>query len=274
MFNTTFNIKSTITKPRRKPLTRLLATVLCLSLLFSSLSGVAFPTRVYAATATATLALTANAVITEPTQVMGAATSGASYTLSYGAATIDDAIPSGSGANPLNYVDFKPFATGTGTGANTLLGTFDPTFLHNGYYDIRLVATDAAGTATADVLVSVTGGVKVGNYAVGFNDISMLAGNFPVGVSREYDSRDKAESGDFGYGWNMKISNVKLTKTGVAGAGWNQTSSGGFLATYTLNETQPHQIMVDWGNGQVDKFQINPSPKSQRLSPRRGLSFV
>jgi hypothetical protein len=78
-----------------------------------------------------------NAVLTLPTEIIGTATDDAQlvrYVLEY----------SVRGRN-----EFVRFAEGTSPVSNDVLGTFDPTMLRNGLYDVRLTAEDADGNSAS-----------------------------------------------------------------------------------------------------------------------------
>jgi hypothetical protein len=56
-----------------------------------------------------------------------------------------------------------------------------------------------------EIVLLVEGQMKVGNYSVSFRDIDIPVQRFPLTVLRNYDSRYKNKSGDFGYGWNLSM---------------------------------------------------------------------
>jgi hypothetical protein len=108
-----------------------------------------------------------NAEITAPTEIIGTiATSRLiEYTLSY--------APKGS-------TTFTEFWKGTTAVTNGTLGTFDPTLLKNGIYDIRLLAIDSNGrNLGVDTTWRVTGDMKVGNFTVTFADLSIPVAGLP-----------------------------------------------------------------------------------------------
>ncbi|HZS44651.1 MAG TPA: DUF6531 domain-containing protein, partial [Blastocatellia bacterium] len=176
----------------------------------------------------------------------------------------------------LNTADGSPsqtwttFATGSGSMLGATLGTFDPTVLLNGTYTIRLTATDQGGqTSSTTVSVIVSRNQKVGNFTVSFNDISVPLPGLPIQVVRTYDSRDKSQ-GDFGIGWAMSLSNIRIEKTGTLGDHWKEDSTGGLLPTYSLQSTKPRIVTIIFPDDKVYKFQVTTSPSSQRLGPITG----
>ena len=112
------------------------------------------------------------------------------------------------------------FGFGTTIVTNADLAAFDPTLLLNGLYEIRLVATDAAGrSAQATTQVVVRDNFKVGHFTVSFVDMEVPVAGMAIQVGRTYDSRDK-RMGDFGVGWRLDLSNVRVEETGTAGLSW------------------------------------------------------
>jgi choice-of-anchor A domain-containing protein/RHS repeat-associated protein len=105
---------------------------------------------------------------------------------------------------------FTVFKTGTESVASGVLGTFDPTLLSNGSYVIRLQAADDEGNvSTATTLVAVEGMLKLGNFSLSFDD--MTVGNaFPITINRSYDTLNAGVQGDFGNGWSLNLPHVSI----------------------------------------------------------------
>jgi RHS repeat-associated protein len=159
------------------------------------------------------------------------------------------------------------FASGSGAVSNAPLGTFDPTVLLNGTYAVRLVSTDSSGqTSEKDASVVVARQMKVGNFTVSFNDLSVPVAGIPVQVTRTYDSRDKRQ-GDFGVGWTLGVSSARVQKTVPVGADWYETESFASIRTYCLQSTRPQLVTVTFGDGKVYKFQAAPAQQCQRFQP-------
>src|SRR6185369_7497008 len=105
---------------------------------------------------------TDGAEITKPTPIIGSVTSG-SWKLEY-------SLLDGAG----NPTTFTTFASGVGPLTNAALGTLDPTMLLNGQYLVKFSSTDNAGqTASANSTVDVSRNMKVGNFTLSFNDLSV-----------------------------------------------------------------------------------------------------
>src|SRR5262249_20782831 len=114
--------------------------------------------------------------------------------------------------------------------------------------------------------VDVARTTKVGNFTMTFNDLSVPVAGLPITVTRTYDSRDKA-SHDFGFGWTLSISNVRLQKNGVLGAKWEMTQSGGFLPTFCIVPDKQHIVTITFPDNRVYKFQASTSPQCQQILP-------
>jgi RHS repeat-associated protein len=103
---------------------------------------------------------------------------------------------------------------------NAPLAQFDPTLLRNGVYEIRLTVEDLLGRISSDtVSFAVDGGMKIGHFALAFEDLSIPVSGIPVQLIRSYDSRGAYE-GDFGPGWDLGMRSVQVFASGVIGAGW------------------------------------------------------
>ena len=152
-------------------------------------------------------------------------------------------------------------ASGTGAVSGTQIATFDPTLLLNGIYTLQLLATNNAGTSSASVSLSVDGRMKVGNFTLTFTDLSTVVGNLPLSVTRTYDSRDKT-IGDFGYGWKLGISDVRVEKSGKTGAYWYiQTIDQGILTDYCLYPLQAASVAITFPSGRQYRFVPQASPQ-------------
>ena len=137
-------------------------------------------------------------VITAPTDIFGRAdgTDFEKYRLEY---------QSAAGG------DYVIISEGTNKKKNQSLGEFDTTMLRNGLYYIRLTVWGKNGeTAIDEILVSVEGQMKIGNFSMDFQDMDINVAGLPVTVIRGYDSRNRNVSGDFGYGWNISTCGVTI----------------------------------------------------------------
>ncbi|MEE0265034.1 MAG: RHS repeat-associated core domain-containing protein, partial [Acutalibacteraceae bacterium] len=196
-------------------------------------------------------------VLTEATEIKGTASAEdfVKYELAYARANSDDYII---------------FAEGTESVVDGVLGVFDPTTLENGLYNIRLTAYTVSNRYTeATISVQVKSNNKIGNYSVSYNDVSIPLYTLPFTVTRAYSSMARSESGDFGYGWNMEIADIKVDVSNSFSNGWKEVvSSGSFgLAVYTITEIKPHIVTITYTNGDTETFYLTISPKASGLYP-------
>ena len=145
-----------------------------------------------------------------------------------------------------------------------ILGTVDPTLLMNGYYKVVVTANAEDGSVSDEIVVLVKGQAKIGNFTLSFRDMTLPVTGLPVEVYRTYDSRQRNELGDFGYGWSMSIGGPRIAVSGEPSEGWGQRSSGHSIGVkYFWDEEYPHEIYVDWGNGHEETFKLKLTPESQ-----------
>jgi RHS repeat-associated protein len=148
-----------------------------------------------------TVALTGpadGAVLTAPTDVTGTASDAhlLYYTLSVA---------------PFGSTSFTEIGRGTGSVTGGVLGKFDPSLLANDSYILRLDAVNTGGIeASTQVTVSVAGNLKLGNFALGFTDLSIPVNGIPITVSRTYDTLNAGTSDDLGYGWRLDYRDTQL----------------------------------------------------------------
>src|SRR5271166_1076897 len=148
---------------------------------------------------------------------------------------------------------FTQFATGTTT---TVSGAFDPTMLVNGIATIQLTGIDQSGQTSSTVVhVSVMGNVKVGNFTLAFNDLNIPVAGIPITLIRTYDSRVKS-SEDFGFGWALSYSTVKVETSDTLGNNWvtNTTSGELGLPNYCVQPNQKYVVSVRLQDGTVYQF--------------------
>jgi RHS repeat-associated protein len=186
--------------------------------------------------------------LTAPTAVTGSVSDG-NWTLAY--ALQDD----------FNPLQFTTIASGTGAVSNGTLGTFDPTLLLNGSYVIKLTSTNSAGLfSSVSVTVSVARNMKIGVFSLSFNDMTVPVAGIPIQVIRSYDSRDKG-LGDFGIGWRLGLSNVRLQKNHNLGLNWQETqTTTGYLPQFCLAPTDNKVVTITFPDGRVFTFQPNGGP--------------
>ena len=193
-------------------------------------------------------------VITGPVNIVGSAESGtlASWRLEYRLA-----------GDPT----WTRFAGATTPVSAGVLATFDPTLLLNGLYEVRLVATDLSGRITTTSFSAVVDGLqKVGHFTVSFLDLEMPVSGLPIRVTRTYDSRDK-RTGDFGVGWRLDLSTIRISENGVPGLRWTGTKTGAFIPSWCVEADRPHLVTFTLPDGRVQSFEMVLTPGCQTLYP-------
>jgi RHS repeat-associated protein len=187
--------------------------------------------------------------VTKPTPILG--------TVSDGAWVLESRL---GGRDDVDAA-WTVMASGTGPVSGTSIATFDPTLLLNGIYTVRLSATNSAGSAQANVSLSVDGRMKVGDFTLAFTDLATAVGNLPFTITRDYDSRDKSV-GDFGVGWKLGLTDVRVEKSGKTGAYWQQQfTDEGVFAQFCLLPSQASSVAITFPNGRQYRFAPQSSPQ-------------
>ena len=156
---------------------------------------------------------------------------------------------------------------------NQAIAEFDPTVLVNGSYHILLQATDVNNLTTGSFnTIHVTGDLKVGNFTITLEDLTIPLAGIPISVSRSYDSRRRSEDLDFGYGWTIDYQNVRLEESVEPTQGWNQYLSdretfqvaGGYVTTRAICVVPSFDksVTVTLPNGDVERFTPSIRPVS------------
>lgn len=111
-------------------------------------------------------------------------------------------------SNPAGVTTLVDHAQG---GPGTTLASIDTTTLANGNYVIRVTATDSNGQQqTSQVTITVTGENKPGRMSVKVTDLTVPVSGLPIAIERRYDSLERNNIGDFGYGWSLEMSGPRL----------------------------------------------------------------
>lgn len=101
-------------------------------------------------------------------------------------------------------------ASGQG-GPGATLAALDTTLLANGNYVIRLRATDSNGQElVSQVTITVAGENKPGRITFIVTDLTVRAAGLPITIARRYDSLERNQVGDFGYGWSLEMAGPRL----------------------------------------------------------------
>ena len=149
------------------------------------------------------------------------------------------------------------------------LAVFDPTMLLNGIYQVQVVATDLEDrTAYSEVTtLKVDRNLKIGNFTISFNDLSVPVAGIPIQIVRTYDSRDHTTN-DFGVGWSIDVRNVRLQKNRSIGPSWFEDVDPGFgLPTYFIDPVNERDLTVTLANGREYKFTATFYTNSQFGAP-------
>jgi RHS repeat-associated protein len=96
-------------------------------------------------------------------------------------------------------------------GPGATLTTLDTTTLANGNYVIRVTATDSNGLEQiSQVIITVTGENKPGRVTLSVRDLTVPLSGLPITIDRQYDSLERNQTGDFGYGWSLEVAGPRL----------------------------------------------------------------
>ena len=96
-------------------------------------------------------------------------------------------------------------------GPGTTLATIDTTTLANGNYVVRLTATDGNGNEqVSQVMITVTGENKPGRVTLSVTDLTVPLSGLPITIERQYDSLERNNVGDFGFGWSLEMAGPRL----------------------------------------------------------------
>lgn len=125
---------------------------------------------------------------------------------------------------PFGTTDYREISRGTQPVVDGKLGRLDPSLLNNDSYVLRLYAVDTGGNdASTQITFSVAGELKLGNFTLAFNDLTIPVSGIPITVTRTYDTLQARESGELGYGWSLGFRDTRLrtnvARTGLEGAG-------------------------------------------------------
>jgi RHS repeat-associated protein len=150
--------------------------------------------------------------------------------------------------------DWTTIGSGTAPVTNGTLGSFDPTLLLNGLYELELSATDVSGGGVAiSNHVEVDGQQKIGNFTVSFIDLEVPLSGLPIQVVRTYDSREK-RSRDFGFGWTLAVHQGSYRNNRTPGDGWRIVKA--FLPCQSTQETKPHLTTIRLSDRETYRFRL------------------
>lgn len=164
--------------------------------------------------------------------------------------------------------DYTVLTKGKGAKSEEKIGEIHPDCLLNGVYEFRLRAKDFGGNEVAGSReYSIYTPAKIGFLSLGFVDFTKRIGGMNIQAERIYSNLIKTE-GDFGYGWNLALGGMTLTAGGELWNGYAQGSAGtGLGTTFTIYETDCHDVVINFGDGTTKTFKVKLSPESQALQP-------
>ena len=205
-------------------------------------------------------------VVTQPTEVTGTVNSDRLESWTLTAQPVDDGPP-------------VVLATGTAPVADAPLGTFDPTLLLNGLYQLELTATDFQGQQVTDsISVTVEGQMKIGHFTLSFVDLAIPVSGLDIEIVRTYQSRDKQQR-DFGVGWSLDIRQGSYRNSRMPGEGWQIVASqppSPFPCAGAV-ETKSHSTVIRLSDQEVYRFRprvIDPLPGVGRCDARVVFEYV
>nr|WP_013334799.1 CARDB domain-containing protein [Gloeothece verrucosa]ADN18050.1 YD repeat protein [Gloeothece verrucosa PCC 7822] len=113
--------------------------------------------------------------------------------------------------------DFRTLFEGQGTITGGMLTQLNPTQLANGFYHLRLSATDIKGrTADTQVALEVNSSHK-NNYSNRVTDLSVSLAGTTLNLVRSYNSLFLDEEGSFGQGWQLANRDFDLSSNVTTG---------------------------------------------------------
>jgi RHS repeat-associated protein len=113
---------------------------------------------------------------------------------------------------PLNAPDqIHTLATSVSGGPGATIATLDTTTMANGPWVVKVDATNDSGVSqVSEASVTVSGEYKPGRVVVETTDMTIPVVGMPITVGRRYDSLEKDNIGDFGYGWSLMLGHPRL----------------------------------------------------------------
>ncbi|MBM3506116.1 MAG: hypothetical protein FJX65_20000, partial [Alphaproteobacteria bacterium] len=113
---------------------------------------------------------------------------------------------------------FTTLASGHASVSGALV-RFDPAALANGFYRLRLSATDISGrSSTTEAIIEAATKEKPAAYVERTTDLTVNLGGAIINVARSYDSLDRERTGSFGHGWHL-VNRDSDIQTNVAPTG-------------------------------------------------------
>ena len=168
--------------------------------------------------------------------------------------------------SPKGKSEWQAIAEGSTSQVSAPVATFDPSLLMNGQYDLAILAVDVNGLSGSDMMsLQVEGDLKVGNFSITLEDLSIPVAGIPIRVTRTYDSRQRFEALDFGQGWSVGYQDAKVEESRTPGSYWavNQYKRGpmNIITDFCIEPLGAPVITVTLPTGDVERFEVGASPR-------------
>ncbi|MGF2736979.1 Ig-like domain-containing protein, partial [Marinobacter sp. DUT-1] len=166
---------------------------------------------------------------------------------------------------PKGKDQWQTIAEGSASQISAPVATFDPSLLMNGQYDLAILALDVNGLSGSDMMsLQVEGDLKVGNFSITLEDLSIPVAGIPIRVTRTYDSRQRFDALDFGQGWSIGYQDAKVEESRTLGSYWtiNQYKRGplNLITDFCIEPLGAPVVTVTLPTGDVERFEVGTSP--------------
>ncbi|WP_417532048.1 putative Ig domain-containing protein [Marinobacter lipolyticus] len=167
--------------------------------------------------------------------------------------------------SPKGESEWQTIAEGSTSQVSAPVAPFDPSLLMNGQYDLAILAVDVNGLSGSDMMsLQVEGDLKVGNFSITLEDLSIPVAGIPIRVTRTYDSRQRFEALDFGQGWSIGYQDAKVEESRTLGSYWtvNQYKRGplNLITDFCVEPLGAPVVTVTLPTGDVERFEVGASP--------------
>ncbi|MBB6520016.1 putative Ig domain-containing protein [Pseudoteredinibacter isoporae] len=164
---------------------------------------------------------------------------------------------------------------GSGNLDNATIGKLDPTLRENGIYSLTLSAEDESGNGTAiETHVNLDGDMKLGQFSLSFSDVNIDTVGIPLLATRSYDSRARNSNGDFGHGWKLDYSYIRISENGVLGRKWLLEESGfGLNKKFCFNPNGDRNVSITTPDGENHSFKAVAVPACSTIASNPHATF-
>ncbi|MBD2200392.1 MULTISPECIES: CARDB domain-containing protein [Calothrix] len=112
---------------------------------------------------------------------------------------------------PFNTSSWQTLASGETPVNNSPLTQLNPEVLSNGFYQLRLKATDISDrTTTTDAIIEINSLQKQNQYQRSETDLTVDFAGTTLNLVRAYDSLNRQQSATFGYGWRLANTDTNI----------------------------------------------------------------